>query len=165
MPSWSPRFSVPRSRLYPLSHFLVGVLSCTMLRCLVRLRSPALLIACTPEGIRWAVASAWVRLYPLFLVGCCFELYDAAVSSAPVLDLSADCVQTPLCIRFAVFFFFFAKLCISHRQSNGLVDEETGKSMLLMGIVWHVCTGVWGSANIAGSLPTTHCLDQTPRVG
>ena len=34
-----------------------------MLRCLVRLRPPALLIAGTPSGIRWVVASAWVAGY------------------------------------------------------------------------------------------------------
>ena len=78
-----------------------------MLRCLVRLRPPALLIACTPSGIRWAVASAWVAGYggPLFLLGCSFEMYDAAVSGAAVLALSSDCVHAPLCIRFAVVLF------------------------------------------------------------
>ena len=40
-----------------------------------------------------------IRRYPLFLLGCCFELYDA------VLALSADCVHTPLCIRVAVVLF------------------------------------------------------------
>ena len=47
----------------------------------------------------------WIRWYPLFLLGCCFELYDAAVSGAAVLALSEDCVHTPLCIRFAVVLF------------------------------------------------------------
>ena len=47
----------------------------------------------------------WIRWYPLFLLGCCFELYDAAVSGAAVLALSADCVHKPLCIRFAVVLF------------------------------------------------------------
>ena len=31
--------------------------------------------------------------------------------------------------------------------------------------IWHVCTGVSGSASVTGSVPTSHCLDQTPRVG
>jgi len=47
-------------------------------------------------GIR---LGCWIRWYPLFLLGCCFELYDA------VLALSADCVHTPLCIRVAVVLF------------------------------------------------------------
>ena len=41
----------------------------------------------------------WIRWYPIFLLGCRFELYDA------VLALSADCVHTPLCIRVAVVLF------------------------------------------------------------
>ena len=41
----------------------------------------------------------------LSLIGCCFEWYDAAVYGALVLALSADCVQTPLCIRCAVDLF------------------------------------------------------------
>ena len=76
-----------------------------MLRCLVRLRPPALLIHSVYAvgyslggGVRFG---CWIRWYPLFLLGYCFEVYDAAVSDAAVLALSADCVHTPLCIRFA----------------------------------------------------------------
>ena len=78
-----------------------------MLRCLVRLRPPALLIACTPSGIRLVVASAWVVGYGGTRSSsvAAFELYDAAVSGAAVLALSADGVHTPLCIRFAVVLF------------------------------------------------------------
>ena len=36
---------------------------------------------------------------------------------------------------------------------------------LLIERIRHVCTGVLGSANITGSLPISHCLDQTYRVG
>ena len=46
-----------------------------------------------------------IRWHPLFLLSCCFGLYDAAVSGAAFLALSADCVHTPLCIRFAVVLF------------------------------------------------------------
>ena len=45
------------------------------------------------------------------------------------------------------------------------VDEETGKSVLLTGRIRHVCAGFLGSANATGSLPTSHCLDKTYRVG
>ena len=44
------------------------------------------------------------------------------------------------------------------------VDEETGKSVFIERIR-HVYTGVLGSANITGRLPTSHCSDQTYRVG
>ena len=64
----------------------------------------------------------WIRWYPLFLLGCCFEVYDA------VLALSADCVHTPLCIRVAVvlfstkpwafLFFCFIYFCV--RRSTAL---------------------------------------------
>ena len=39
-------------------------------------------------GIR---LGCWIRWYPLFLLGCCFELYDAAVSGTAVFAMSADC--------------------------------------------------------------------------
>ena len=47
----------------------------------------------------------WWWWYPIFLLGCCFELYDAAESGAAVPALSADCIHTPLCIRFEVVMF------------------------------------------------------------
>ena len=40
-----------------------------------------------------------------FLLGCCFELYDAVVSGVAVLALSADSTHTPLCFRFAEVLF------------------------------------------------------------
>ena len=111
--------------LYPLSLFLVDVLSCTMLRYLVRLRPPALLISRTPSGIRWVVACAWVAEYgcirTLSLIGCCFELCNAAVSGAVVLALSVGCVHVPLCIDSAVVLFATKPSTLCHaRHSTAL---------------------------------------------
>ena len=46
------------------------------------------------------------------------------------------------------------------------VDEETGKRCLLI-IENKACLyrGFWDCKHNKGSLPTSHCFDQTPRVG
>ena len=50
--------------------------------------------------------SCWIRLYLQSLVGCCFELYDAAVPGAALPALSAEGVGTPSCTCCAVVFVF-----------------------------------------------------------
>ena len=59
-----------------------------MLRCLVRLRPPALLIARTPSGTSWAVVSAWVAGY-------------GDILSFPVAALS--CTMLPCLVRQCAF--------------------------------------------------------------
>ena len=123
-----------------------------MLRCLVRLRPPALLIACTPSGIRWAVASAWVARYGGIRSSCsvaalgCTMLRCLARHFSLCLQIASirrcafalrwfcfhETLNIYLFITYQVFIYFYlfifahdiARHCLSGFIDNMMVEKE-----------------------------------------